>query len=867
MIPTEKKVLESIGQLSDQTRPELDRKILEDCFSELDSQELSVPALRPGFWRTVAAYRIVRPVAAAVIIIAALTGIMHFGISPDGASVAWADVVAKFNSIAFFNATVYIKESATAEPTQIEIWRNSRNKARIRVDGQVLFADGGDIVAGYAIDGLLRRIETEEYNEMGMAMARKLFSFQDFSLETVIAALGVGKDRLKETTPLVNPAAMISEDMLVFDAQSDISPEWMRIWVLRESRLPTNIRYWDPRDGGCVDVVVSYSVEQSPGFFDPNAYEQILLDVQKGSEAGGMINMAYALLKDPGGKDYTPKDLFEKAKTDDKTKTPEDTSGYHLPKVEQAGVTEYGAVWVAASESENRRPDGHTFFGFSDVTDDLQRKYHSVESSRWARDDVSVQVFVPDDYPLDAVRPTTLTLRCSVEATGPYEKEILIGDVKLDSWQKNTLWPQKRLKKDELDVFLRQARRKTGDRASCQKILGMVGQLDTQNTRSHQIEKVRLRMLIEDKKYEEAALLAERLLPAEYDVFKKAKGNADYYEFYDYIVAVAANGNCQRAADIFRGLKDLEPDLTPYNGSARKHILEGLNDQLNGRSMHAMIEPLFRAGLDVEQVNGVVGFDVLANEDTKWYVPEKYRRQRDPRVLKQEAYLKKLTERYKAGPLKPGQMVLNPCTLNEVGYLGPVPDVNNHYFYVFSMPLHDFIKGYKSAGQEGRMNRIRVEKGVENTMLQHEIIYNSPSGFQWDLCREFAMSQFGLEAIEGTATETVLVAEYDGSKRKDYRDVRCPAIRGSTSTPGMMSFMTSSGISLDSALASLARDQGLMIINNTGIDDKTILTREVANFETEKGMELAEKWYKENFGITFHKEERRLPVWTIRKKP
>lgn len=857
----------SIGQLSDQTAPDLDRRTLDDCFSELDGQEHIAAVPRPGIWRTIITHRLAGSVAAAILIVGAFVGISHVGISPDGATVAWADVVEKFNSITFFSAAVYIKENATDEPTQIEIWRNSRNKARIRVDGQVLFADGADIVAGYAIDGTLRKIGTEEYNEMGMAMARKLFSFPHFSLDTVIGALGISKESLKETTPLINPAAMISEDMLVFDAQSDISPEWVRIWVLRESRLPIRIRYWDPRDGDCVDALVSYSVEQSPEFFDPNAYEQLLLDVQKGSEAGGRMNLAYALLKDPGGKDYTPKDLFDKAMADSEADDSEDISGYHLPKVEQAGVTEYGAVWVVASRSRNRMPDGQTFYGFSDVSDNLQRKYHSVESTHWANQDVSLQVFVPDDYPLDAARPESLALRCSVEATGPYERETLVGSVKLDSWQKNTLWPQKWLKKGELDAFLRQARRKTGDRAACEKILRMLRQLDTQNAHSHEIEKVRLRMLIEDKKYEEAALLAERLLPAEYDVFRKAKGNAGYYEFYDYVVAVAAGGDYQRAADIFRDLKDLKPDLSPYNGRAQQHIMERLNDQLHGGSTYALIRPLFAAGLDVEQVTGIVGFDVLENEKTKWYVPEKYRRQRDPRVIRQEAYKNKLTEQYGASPLAPGQMVLNPCTLKEVGYLGPVPDVNNHYFYVFSMPLHDFLKGYKSAGQEGRTNRVRVAEGVENPMMQHEIIYNSPAGFKWDLCREFVMSQFGLEAVEGTATGTVLVAEYDGSQRKDYRDVRCPAIRGSTSTPGMMSFMTRSGISLESVLASLARDQGLLVVNNTGIDDRAVVTCEMANFKTARGMELAEKWFKENFGITFHREERTLPIWTIRKKP
>jgi hypothetical protein len=809
--------------------------------------------------------RITKLAVAAAVIVAVSIGINYLGGSIDGASVAWADVVEQFNSIAFFNASVYLKENSTDEPIQIELWRNSQKKARIRADSQVLFADGGQVVAGYAIDGSIRKIETEEYNEMGMAMAQQLFSFQEFSLDMVISAFGVSKDRVKETTPLINPAAMISEDLLVFDLQSDISPEWMRIWVLRESRLPIRIRSWDPRDGDCVDVVMSYSAEQSAEFFDPEAYEQILLEVQQDKGTGGRTNLAYALLDDPGGKAYTPKDLFEKAKLDSKTDNSTDISGYHLPIVERAGVTEYGAVWVVASKSQNRKPDGRTFYGFSDISDDLKREYRSADSVWFLDGDVSVDVFVPENYPFDTAKPKELTLRCSVEATGPYQKEILVGNVKLYSWQENTIWPQNRIKKDELQMIIRQAWTKTDNQETCQKILELVQQLDTDNKHSHEIEKIKLHMLIKEKNYHDAALLSEKLLPAEFKIFKNAKANANFYEFYDYIVAIAANGDVRGATDSFNEIKQLKPDLSPYNDRAKKHIMERLARQINGGDMYNLIQSLFTAGLDLEQVNQIVGFDVLENENTKWYVPDKFRRQRDPHVIKQKAYLKKLTEKYMANPLEPGQMVLNKCKLKEIAYMGPVPEVKDHYFYVFGRDLHKFLKGYKSKGQAGRVNRVQIADGIENPMLQHEIIYNSPKGFLRDECREFLMSEFGLEAIESQATETVLVAEYDGSQRKDYRDVRCPAIRGDISTLGMMSFRSSPGISLRSVLDSLAREQEMMVINNTGIEDKTIITQEVANFKTAKGMELAEKWYKDNFGITFRQEQRCLPIWIVRK--
>ena len=81
---------------------------------------------------------------------------------------------------------------------------------------------------------------------------------------------------MQEVTPNINSDAMISEDMLVFDLDSTISPEWMRIWALRESKLPVRLRMWDPRDGECMDVFVTYEKQQPAEFFDHQKYEQLL---------------------------------------------------------------------------------------------------------------------------------------------------------------------------------------------------------------------------------------------------------------------------------------------------------------------------------------------------------------------------------------------------------------------------------------------------------------------------------------------------------------------------------------------------------------------------------------------------------------
>jgi len=229
----------------------------------------------------------------------------------------------------------------------------------------------------------------------------------------------------------------------------------------------------------------------------------------------------------------------------------------------------------------------------------------------------------------------------------------LVGYVKLDNWLKDTLWPQNRFRETELQIIVGQAWTKTNDRETFEEIVELIRRLDTDHKYGHQIEKIKLRMLINERNYEDAALLAETLLPAESEAFKNAKANASYRNFYDYIIAIAANKDVQRATELFNQIKQLKPefnqikqlkpDLSKYNKTAQKHIAERLARQVNGGDMYKLIQSLFGTGLDLKQVNTIVGFDVLQNEDTKWYVPPRFNpQQQDPHAIKQQAYLKRV---------------------------------------------------------------------------------------------------------------------------------------------------------------------------------------------------------------------------------
>ncbi len=240
-----------------------------------------------------------RLAVAAVILIAAGAVVDHFT-QLVGGNVAWADVSQRFQSVPFFYASIYVKDNALAEPRQFELWMGKGGYARMRVGSQVIFGRNGRVTRAFDI----RRRRDVEADPTAADIVRMLAIPGEFSLETVIQSISGGK--LIDVTPAMNTHAAIGEDLVVFDAQSAISPGWVRVYALRESRLPVGLRIWDPAEGFGVDALINYAKEQPQVFFDPQAFAEQLHEADS-TDAG----LAYLFLKDPGGLDVTPTDLLE----------------------------------------------------------------------------------------------------------------------------------------------------------------------------------------------------------------------------------------------------------------------------------------------------------------------------------------------------------------------------------------------------------------------------------------------------------------------------------------------------------------------------------------------------------------------------
>ncbi len=262
----------------------------------LDARSL---AMRPGNRLLRATIRTMAAVAAAVVLFVA-AGLVFDGEAPP----SWAEVLERFDSTPFFNATVYVKQHAMAEPVQLEVWMAQGGKLRLRAGNQVIFGENGQTIETVAFapeaqhaDGVQNARGTVDVIVAAVGQA------EDFSFDTFVQALPLG-DHL--SVPLTNQNASVSRDLVVFDITNDNSPEWVRIWALRESRLPVRVLYWDPRSAASVDVALSYANQQPPEFFDPAAFKQNL-----SKSTWRPADRAYGLLRDTGGLPITPRDVAE----------------------------------------------------------------------------------------------------------------------------------------------------------------------------------------------------------------------------------------------------------------------------------------------------------------------------------------------------------------------------------------------------------------------------------------------------------------------------------------------------------------------------------------------------------------------------
>jgi len=220
----------------------------------------------PNIWRMIVKNRTTKLAAAAVIIITVVVGIHYLGSS--GTSVAFAEVIQRFESVPFFNLTIYVGNDTTAEAQKIEIWKSEKSQVRAHEANKVIFIDFAD---GNNVFVAFDRSTMQPVNADGIAKAVLMWILgtgKRFSLENIINSLPA---EAKDITSVKTADNAASRETVVFEARHRTRPEQLLlIWALRESKLPVRMHF--NSHSKYSDFLFDYSQKKDSAFFDSNAF-------------------------------------------------------------------------------------------------------------------------------------------------------------------------------------------------------------------------------------------------------------------------------------------------------------------------------------------------------------------------------------------------------------------------------------------------------------------------------------------------------------------------------------------------------------------------------------------------------------------
>ena len=241
-------------------------------------------------FRTVGFQRIL-VLASGAVCLTALMAILFISRTPT-----WADVEKQFGTIRFCSISAYFRNNPFENPLFAQYWFSADGRARVHIDHYVIFLDKGTRIRSYDV-------KTRSKGHPYSAIKRLFWDLERAKesgtpdLRSIIKVLA-GED-IVDTTDLVISDTRVAEDLLVFDARSTDTLWWMRVWSLRESKLPARILKWHRKDGRYYELLFTYSKEQPSIFFDPEAFAAML-----DNQSIDQHSLMHMYLQDPGGRAF-----------------------------------------------------------------------------------------------------------------------------------------------------------------------------------------------------------------------------------------------------------------------------------------------------------------------------------------------------------------------------------------------------------------------------------------------------------------------------------------------------------------------------------------------------------------------------------
>ncbi|MDY7011526.1 MAG: hypothetical protein SVV80_12365, partial [Planctomycetota bacterium] len=279
--------------------------------------------------------------AAAVIVIALMIPFLHFpGSDIQDTSIAWGDVVEATNQVEQIHITAFIQEND--EDIKLDLYYRRPGTWRAHGKNVIQFVENGKS----RFFDIKEKKFTKTYFRLLPPSVVKATITEKGILDGVLRFFFM--DKVPPGTPVKASGQVLGADMEVFDYANDPKERWMRIWVLRESRLPLRIKAYTPEQNDSVLVLFDYSDPQAAGFFDPDKFLKQVKETRPRKP-----REFYAIGRElaQGRKPRSPREIYKVQ------------GGYKSPKLVEIVANNAGDLLIVAIDPRNKSPRGGSLEG------------------------------------------------------------------------------------------------------------------------------------------------------------------------------------------------------------------------------------------------------------------------------------------------------------------------------------------------------------------------------------------------------------------------------------------------------------------------------------------------------------------------
>jgi len=345
-------------------------------------------------------------VAAIVLPVAALLGVWWF-FGRSRSALAWVDVIRAMNAVQQFHVKVFGEDEGGSEKFEIDIYFRQPNTWRASGMGCVQFADNGSV----------KLFDVDKKNFVDPATTKEKPLPPDFSrgdlqrhglLKGLLTMFFHGK--LPPGQPVRTAIPTLSQDLEVFDYAHDGFRQWVRVWVLKASRLPIRLTACYPQSDERMLCLFDYSVPQPDRFFDVDAFIKEV-DRKRLRRARHIYRTGLApLAGKPRGRTQI-----------------HDLQGYKAPELLSIAANSDGDLRIVSTDPMNRHPGGWRVdnWYWRELRDNWGNVYlrHSCNRQRGVAPTPLTQFYSPVPPLKEGEGGHTITLRYIVE--DPYKRRLI----------------------------------------------------------------------------------------------------------------------------------------------------------------------------------------------------------------------------------------------------------------------------------------------------------------------------------------------------------------------------------------------------------------------------------------------------------